>query len=206
VSSWSAPCAKRGDAAAGDGPDQSVRILELKSYIVPPLRKIISIHSFILSRMSQSDTASRIFSGGASPERSPTPACPPTAGFLLNGSYISQYDVRLLDKAASQAQNQSQRSPEALANLSFGIAMVVLASVGLLVQSRRCRRFAMKCLHIRDIEGPSAFGPKDGYWSTADDYKQLKRASQLFRRHLSLLTYSRICLLRRLEENTRKEW
>ena len=198
---------KCGDAAAGDGPNQSVRILEQKIYIVPPLRKIISSHSFILSRMSQSDTASRIFfSGGASPEQSPTPACPPNTAFLLNGSYISQYGPRLLDKTASQTQNQSQWSPDAFANLSFGIVMFVLALIGLLIQSRRCRNFAMKCLHIRDIEGPSAFGPKDGYWSTADDYKLLKRASQLFRRHLSLLTYSRICLLRRWEESTRKEW
>jgi hypothetical protein len=101
--------------------------------------------------------------GGASPQQAPTPACPPTAAFLLNGSYISQYGLRLLDKTASQTQNQSQWSPDAFANLGFGIIMFVLALIGLLIQSRRCRSFAMKCLHIHDIEGPSASGPKGSY-------------------------------------------
>jgi hypothetical protein len=102
-------------------------------------------------------------SGDTSPQQAPTPACPPTATFLLNGSYISQYGLRLLDKAASQTQNQSQWSPDAFANLGFGIIMFVLTLIGLLIQSRRCRSFAMKCLHIHDIEGPSASSPKGGY-------------------------------------------
>ena len=130
----------------------------------PPLRTMIPSNSFTLSRMSQSDTASRILSsGGASPQQAPTPACPPTAASLLNGSYISQHGLRLFDKTTSQAQKQSQWSPDAFANLSFGIIMFVLTLIGLLIQSRRCRSFAMKCLHIHDIEGPSASGSKGGY-------------------------------------------
>lgn len=35
--------------------------------------------------------------------------------------------------------------------------MFVLALIGLLIQSHRCRSFMMKCFHIRDNQGPSTF-------------------------------------------------
>lgn len=109
--------------------------------------------------MSQSNTSSRTIFNSVAPQQSQRPACPPAGAFLLNNSYVSEYGLRLLEETVPQNQNQSQSqwSPDAITNFSFGIIMFVLALIGLLIQSHRCRSFMMKCFHIRDNQGPSTF-------------------------------------------------
>jgi hypothetical protein len=84
----------------------------------------------------------------------PTQAC--SYALLLgpsNISYSSASDPRVPQNTALQCQNQSNWSPDAVSNITFGIAMFVLAAIGLLIQSRRCRHLALTCLRIRQEPG-----------------------------------------------------
>jgi hypothetical protein len=70
-----------------------------------------------------------------------------------NISYSSASDPRVPPNIASQYQNQSNWSPDIVSNITFGIAMFVLAAIGLLIQSRRCRYLALTCLRIPQEPG-----------------------------------------------------
>jgi hypothetical protein len=67
--------------------------------------------------------------------------------------YSSPSGPPVPQSTASPYQNQSNWSPDTISNLIFGIVMFALAVTGLMVQSRRCRSMAMRCLRIPSEQG-----------------------------------------------------